>query len=98
MNIDADLISRLEELARLELQPAERERLRDDLEKMVQMIDKLQEVDVDGVEPLVYVNEQSTAPPRTDAVAHELTRADALRNAPQTDGEFFQTPKVIRKA
>ena len=96
MTIDTDLISRLEELARLELQPDERERLRADLEKMVRMIDRLREVDVEGVEPLVYLNDAS-APPRPDAVAHELPRKQALRNAPQTDGAFFQTPKVIRK-
>ena len=95
MKIDEALISRLEELARLELSPKERERLRGDLEKMVSMIDKLREVNVEATEPLVYVNAASGSP-RADEVANELSREDALRNAPDTDGTFFKTPKVIQ--
>lgn len=94
MEINDALILQLEELARLQLSDEERAELRSDLEKMLRMVGKLSDLDVDGVEPLVYLNEQ-TAPPRRDEVAHQLNRKDALRNAPDTDGEFFRVPKVI---
>lgn len=95
MEINDDLILRLEELARLQLSEAERTELRGDLEKMLRMVGKLSDLNVDGVEPLVYLNE-ATGPPRTDEVAHQLERHTALQNAPDTDGEFFRVPKVIQ--
>ena len=94
MKIDKPLISKLEELARLELSEAEREALRGDLNEILQMVEKLEELDLEGVEPLVYVNEAAQAP-RSDRVQGELPREAALRNAPQSDGEFFLVPKVI---
>jgi len=94
MKIDKPLISRLEELARLELSDAEREALRADLNEILAMVEKLDELDLEGVEPLLYVNEVLHAP-RPDRVQGQLSREEALRNAPQSDGEFFLLPKVI---
>ncbi len=94
MKIDKPLISKLEELARLELSEAEREALRGDLNEILQMVEKLEELDLEDVEPLVYVHEAPNTP-RTDRVRGELSREAALRNAPQSDGEFFLVPKVI---
>lgn len=94
MKIDKPLISKLEELARLELSEAEREALRGDLNEILQMVEKLEALDLEGVEPLVYVHEAPNAP-RSDQVQGELPREAALRNAPQSDGEFFLVPKVI---
>lgn len=94
MQIDRALISRLEILARLELSEEERERLRHDLNEILVMVEKLQELDLEGVEPLVYVSEEINRW-RSDEVRGQVTREEALRNAPESDGTYFRVPKVI---
>lgn len=94
MQIDATLISGLEKLARLQLDEAEREKLTADLQRILDMVDKLRELDTTGVEPLVYLNEEPNAL-RADEVANQLNRDEALKNAPRHDGQFFRVPKVI---
>ena len=58
MQLDKELISRLEKLARLQLSDPEREKLTSDLQSMLDMVDKLRELDTTGVEPLIYLNDQ----------------------------------------
>ncbi len=95
MQIDDALISHLEKLARLRLAPEERERLRGDLNNILAMVEKLQELDLDGVEPLTYISEEVNVL-RPDRVQGQVSREEALRNAPDTDGTFFRVPKVIQ--
>lgn len=94
MQIDKLLISRLEELARLELSAEERESLRQDLNRILQMVEKLQELDLEEVEPLVHVGDEVNLW-RRDVVQGQVSREAALRNAPDSDGVFFRVPKVI---
>ena len=94
MNIDQALISRLEHLARLELSTDEREGIRNDLNNILQMVEKMNEVDTDNVEPLVYINEQSNVW-REDEVKNQVNRKDALKNGPDVNDEFFKVPKMI---
>jgi len=94
MQIDKALISKLEHLARLQLSEAEREQIQGDLNSILAMVEKLQELDTTGVEPLIYLNEQ-TGHLRPDEVGQQFSREAALRNAPGQDGTFFTVPKVI---
>lgn len=94
MKIDDKLISRLENLARLHLSADEKKGLKTDLSNILNMIEKLQELDVEGVEPLVYLNDAINQP-RADEIKNQVDREDALRNAPDHNGEFFRVPKVI---
>ena len=94
MKIDKPLISKLEHLARLELSDQEAERLTGDLNKILEMVEKLQELDTDNIEPLVYINEDVNVL-REDLVQGQVSREEALRNAPDHDGSHFQAPKVI---
>lgn len=94
MEIDDQLISRLENLARLQLSPEERAQLRGDLNDILTMVEQLKEVDVEGVTPLAYIN-SPTHRLRTDQVQHQVDRKRALDNAPDQDGTFFRVPKVI---
>ncbi len=96
MVIDNKLISKLEKLARLELGNSERKKIREDLNEILKMVEKLNDLDTEGVEPLVYVNEENQNIWRTDAIKSDITREDALRNAPDQDGTFFKVPKVIK--
>lgn len=94
MQIDRELILKLENLAKLELSKAEREQLTGDLNDILKMVEKLQEVDTKGVEPLVYLNEETTGL-RKDGVNNQVDAETALSNAPERSGEYFKVPKVI---
>ncbi len=94
MQIDKNLILKLETLARLELSDAERDKLQGSLNDILKMVEKLDELDTEGVEPLVYINEDVNVL-REDIVKNELSREDALSNAPAQNGVFFKVPKVI---
>ena len=94
MQIDRSLISRLENLARLRLEDSEREALLKDLAAILDLVEKLREVDTEGVQPLEYVHDKGTDP-RPDEVKGQVSREEALKNAPDTDGTYFRVPKVI---
>lgn len=94
MQINNALISRLEKLARLQLGEAERIRLSSDLEHILDMVDTLRELDTEGVEPLIYMNDTENVF-REDLVGRQLTQEEALQNAPKQDGQYFRVPKVI---
>lgn len=94
MQIDTELISRLEKLARLELSDTEREAIRQDLNKVLDMVEKLQELDTSEVAPLVYLTPEVNRW-RDDEVRGQLARREAMRNAPDEDGTYFKVPKVI---
>ena len=94
MQIDEKLISRLEHLARLELSVEERVQLQEDLNKILEMVDKLNELDTTEVDPLIYINEEGNVW-REDEVKHQIGRERGLKNAPDQDGTFFKVPKVI---
>lgn len=94
MQIDKSLISRIEWLARLELSDQEREAIRNDLNKVLEMVDTLAAIDTRGIEPLVYLSTQ-TPDSRPDRVTEQLPREKALKNAPVQDGTYFTVPKVI---
>jgi len=85
----------LEHLARLELSPEERERIQNDLNEILKMVEKLNELDTENVEPLVYVSEAENIQ-REDEIKHQVERNDALKNAPDQDGTYFKVPKVIK--
>ncbi len=87
------------DLANLELTEAERERLLRDLNSILEYIDCLNQLDTADVPAMAQVS-AGMAPDsamRPDQARPCLPREDALRNAPQSDGEFFKVPKVIEK-
>ena len=94
MKIDEQLISRLEHLARLELSDAEKTNLMQDLDNILALVEKMNELDTQNVAPLVYVNPiENTL--REDQIENQVSREEALRNAPKQDGVYFRVPKVI---
>ena len=96
MQVNDALVDKLATLALLEFNDAEREAIKGDLEKMIGFIDKLQELDTTGVEPLMHMSEAVNVL-RDDVPGEMLSREEALRNAPHHDGQYFQVPKVIKK-
>ncbi|GAB2687698.1 Asp-tRNA(Asn)/Glu-tRNA(Gln) amidotransferase subunit GatC [Mucilaginibacter koreensis] len=96
MKIDKDTVDKIAHLARLEVTEHEREELIADMNEILSFMDKLNEVDTTGVEPLVYMTDEVNVL-REDVVKHPITHEEALNNAPKQDGDFFLVPKVIKK-
>jgi len=95
MTIDSELILKLENLAKLELSEEERAKMGSELTNILLMVEKLEELDTTGVEPLVYIN-QEVNKLRNDTVKSQVSNKDALSNAPDHDGTFFKVPKVLQ--
>jgi aspartyl-tRNA(Asn)/glutamyl-tRNA(Gln) amidotransferase subunit C len=96
MQVNRELILKLESLAQLELSEEERTLMQTDLEHIISMVNKLQEIDTGGLDPLVHLgNDQSIL--REDVVRGQLSREDALSNAGIKDDKYFLVPKVIEK-
>jgi aspartyl-tRNA(Asn)/glutamyl-tRNA(Gln) amidotransferase subunit C len=96
MKIDDRMIEKISGLARLEFGKEEKERIRQDLEQILTFVEKLNELDTENVEPLVYLSDK-TRVLREDRVEVSITHEEALMNAPDRSGRFFRVPKVIRK-
>jgi len=96
MELNDKLIDKLSELARLKFDGAEREAIKNDLGKMLSFVDKLNALDTDGIEPLVYMTEDRLEL-RKDEVGKELSQDEALKNGPSHDSDYFKAPKVLDK-
>ena len=96
MKVTDEMIDRLSQLARLSFSDDEKAELKDDLEKMIGFVEKLKEVDTTGVEQLLHITDAVNVL-RSDEVNQTITKQEALLNAPQSDGNFFIVPKVIKK-
>jgi aspartyl-tRNA(Asn)/glutamyl-tRNA(Gln) amidotransferase subunit C len=94
MKITPETVRELCDLARLPLDPDEAERMRSDLERILHYVEKLSELETEGVSPTSHVIEIAT-PMRADEVRGVLPVEDAVRNAPQEAGGSFVVPKVI---
>jgi aspartyl-tRNA(Asn)/glutamyl-tRNA(Gln) amidotransferase subunit C len=96
MEVNDALVDKLSELARLTFDPSEKEGIKNDLQKMIAFIEKLNELDTTGVEPLLFMTDEVNVL-REDEVRGSITRDEGLLNAPLEDNTFFKVPKVIRK-
>ena len=96
MIVNDELVEKLAKLSHLHFDGAEKESIKNDLQRMIAFIDKLNEVNTEGVEPLLHMSE-NTDHYREDVVQGTITREEALKNAPEHDGMFFKVPKVIKK-
>ena len=96
MKVTEELILHLAYLARLDYSENERAALKPELEKMIAFVEKLEEVNTAGVEPLLYISEAVNVL-REDEIQGSVSREEALRNAPFRDDTYFKVPKVIKK-
>jgi aspartyl-tRNA(Asn)/glutamyl-tRNA(Gln) amidotransferase subunit C len=96
MNVNDELIDKLANLARLKFNSQEKEDIKSDLQQMIGFIDKLNELDTTGVEPLLHMSENINVL-REDEVSGTISREEAFRSTPLHDEQFFKVPKVIRK-
>ncbi len=96
MKIDKELVERIAHLARLEFNDDQKQKIESDLNRILDFMDSLNELDTQSVEPLVYLSEEVNVL-RKDEVKQEASHADALKNAPKKDSDYFRVPKVIEQ-
>lgn len=82
------------DLARLLFTEEEKRRLERELNRILEYVEKLNELDTASVEPLRHVWELENRM-RPDQVRRWISREEALRNAPAADSDYFRVPKVI---
>lgn len=92
--ITDDVMENVEILAKLTLEPEEREAVVEKLEEILDYVEKLNELDTDGVEPLVYISDQQNVF-REDVVTGEDGREALMANAPRQKEQQLQVPKTI---
>ena len=99
MKITGEEVRRVAELAALALRDDEVERMAKDLDSILSHIDKLNELDTTGVEPMAQVlfDAEETATLREDRERPSLTNEEALANAPVSGGGYYKVPRVIER-
>jgi aspartyl-tRNA(Asn)/glutamyl-tRNA(Gln) amidotransferase subunit C len=98
-------VERVAELANLDLAAEEKPAMQRDLNAILEYVAQLGELDTAQVEPMAQVSDLLDsvvdaghgAELRADAVKPSLDRAAVMSQAPDTDGAFFRTPKVIER-
>ncbi len=96
MKITDELLDKIAHLSKLHLSGEERDELKEDFQRMLDFVDKLQEVDTTGVEPLIHMTDAVNRL-REDKPQPPLSQEALLKNAPQSDGTHFMVPKVVKK-
>lgn len=94
MSISKEKVRQIASLARLQFSEAEEEMLARDMSRILDYVGTLNQVDTSDVAPLTHVFNLAHVV-REDSVQERVTHEDALKNAPDTDGEYFRVPKVI---
>lgn len=96
MDISNEMIDKLADLAKLEFSVTEKEELKGDLSKITSFFEKLNELDTNNVEPLIFMTNEVNVL-RPDEVVQPINKEEALRNAPSKDSDYFRVPKFLDK-
>ncbi|HUV67930.1 MAG TPA: Asp-tRNA(Asn)/Glu-tRNA(Gln) amidotransferase subunit GatC [Sedimentisphaerales bacterium] len=92
--IDEAQVRKVAKLSRLELTEAEVQEFTGQLSAILGYVEKMNELDTDGIEPLAHCLPVSNVL-REDCVTESLGTEKTLANAPQRDGDFFKVPKIL---
>jgi len=97
MAVTIEDVEHIAQLAKLRFSEAEKLKLKIELNTVLDYIDKLNELNLEKVEPLENINETLENVLREDIAEPCLSREEALKNAPAKTENFFKVPKVLEK-
>lgn len=97
MEVNDELVDKLAHLSRLQFKEEEKAAIKKDLQKMIVFVEKLNELNLEGVEPMLFMSDEVNVL-RDDEVKGSISREEALKNAPLHDEQFFKVPKVMPSA
>jgi aspartyl-tRNA(Asn)/glutamyl-tRNA(Gln) amidotransferase subunit C len=95
IRINDELMRTLAQLSAVELPQKESDSLRADLQRILDYVERLSELEVEGVDAHVRARELDAG--ETDAPRTGLARPGAFRNAPDVSGSFFKAPPIIER-
>ena len=96
MKITEDIVDHVAHLSRLEFEGESKKAIMEDMERIVNFMEKLQEVDTENVEPLIFMTKEINHL-REDEAKETVSQDQALQNAPKADSDYFRIPKVLSK-
>lgn len=94
MSITQADVLKVAKLAKLQVPEADLQKLAGQLSSIVKLVEQLDDVNTDGVQPLAHAMDIHSVL-RPDAVGASLSREAALSNSPQHDAECFRVPPVM---
>ena len=94
MKVDKDTVQKMAHLARLEMDETREKEMVESMTQILDWMDKLNELDTNGVEPLIHLSDETNVLRKDEAQA-PLPRDKGLANAPRHDSDYFRVPKVI---
>ncbi|HXV81939.1 MAG TPA: Asp-tRNA(Asn)/Glu-tRNA(Gln) amidotransferase subunit GatC [Candidatus Binatia bacterium] len=94
MKLTREEVQRVAVLARLQLSPEDEEGLTEQLDQILEYMEKLNQLDTSGTEPFSHGGNVAT-PLREDIVTNQPNPEGLLANAPARVNDFFQVPKII---
>ena len=92
--IDEIQVRKVAKLSRLDLTDSEIKEFTGQLEAILEYVDKMNQLDTEGVEPLAHCLPISNCL-REDKAGDSLGAQKILANAPQRDGDFFMVPRIL---
>ena len=94
MKVDKNTVEKIAHLAKLEMNDEQSQKMASEMSKILDWMEKLNEVNTDKVEPLIHISQEVNVL-REDEVSNELEHEKGLKNAPKRDSNYFRVPKVI---
>jgi aspartyl-tRNA(Asn)/glutamyl-tRNA(Gln) amidotransferase subunit C len=96
MKITEETVDHIAHLARLEFIGDKKQAIQQDMEMILTFMEKLNEVDTEAIEPLIFMNTEVNKL-REDIAVETISQEEGLRNAPKKDSDYFRIPKVLDK-
>jgi aspartyl-tRNA(Asn)/glutamyl-tRNA(Gln) amidotransferase subunit C len=96
MKIDTKVVDELAHLARLSYENEAKQEIVTELNKIIAFVEKLEEINTDGIEPLIYMVDETNIT-RKDEMKQDVSQDEGLKNAPKKDSDYFRVPKVIEQ-
>lgn len=96
MKISEETIDHIAHLSRLKFEGADKAAIQEDLSKIISFMGKLSEIPTDDLEPLIFMSDEINVL-REDEPKVTVSQAEALKNAPKKDSDYFRIPKVLDK-
>ena len=94
MTLAIDDIHRIADLAHIEISPEQAQRMQGELNNIFQMIERIQAVDTDGIEPMPHPHDGYQRL-RDDVIREANVRENNMKNAPEQSDGYFLVPQVI---
>ena len=96
MEINDALFEKLANLAKLKFDETEKLQIKNDLQNMIGLIEKMDDLDTSNVEPLLHMTDNVNTW-REDVIKGSITNEEAMQNASNKNAPFFIVPKVMIK-